>query len=46
MSTHIEKIETITNDITGELLSITKEVTDINQLPAEPNYLKLYIGCI
>jgi hypothetical protein len=43
MSTHIEKIETITNDITGELLSITKEVTDINQLPAEPNYLKLYI---
>jgi hypothetical protein len=43
MNTHIEKIESVTDRLTGELLSLTTEVTDINTIPAEPNYLKLYI---
>lgn len=43
MNVHIEKTESLTNELTGELLSLTKEVTDINTIPVEPNYLKLYI---
>jgi hypothetical protein len=43
MAIHIEKIESTVNDLTGELLSSTTEITDISTAPAEPNYLKLYI---
>lgn len=43
MAIHIEKTESVVNDLTGELLSLTTEITDINTLPTEPNYLKLYI---
>jgi len=43
MAIHIEKIESVVNDLTGELLSLTTEVTDINTVPTEPNYLKLYV---
>jgi DNA-binding Lrp family transcriptional regulator len=43
MSTRIEKIESVVNELTGELLSLTTETTDINTIPTEPNYLKLYI---
>lgn len=43
MTIHIEKTESVVNDLTGELLSLTTEITDINTAPTEPNYLKLYI---
>jgi hypothetical protein len=43
MTIHIEKIESTVNDLTGELLSLTTEITDISTAPAEPNYLKLYV---
>ncbi len=43
MAIHIEKIESVVNDLTGEVLSYTTETTDINTVPTEPNYLKLYI---
>lgn len=43
MSIHIEKTESVVNDLTGELLSMTTETTDVNTVPVEPNYLKLYI---
>lgn len=43
MAIHIEKIESIVDDLTGELLAATTITTDINTIPTEPNYLKLYI---
>lgn len=43
MAIHIEKIETLVDDMTGELLAATTTTTDINTVPTEPNYLKLYV---
>ena len=43
MAIHIEETHRVMNDLTGELLSMTTATTDINTVPTEPNYLKLYI---
>jgi hypothetical protein len=43
MTIHIEETHRVMNDLTGELLSMTTATTDINTVPTEPNYLKLYI---
>lgn len=43
MTTHIEETHRVVDDLTGELLSMTTATTDINTVPTEPNYLKLYI---
>lgn len=43
MTIHIEKIETLVDELTGEVLAATTTTTDINTVPTEPNYLKLYI---
>ncbi len=40
----IEKRERVIDTLTGELLSDKTNIIDINQLPAEPEYIKLYIG--
>lgn len=39
----IERVETVTDERTGEVLSSTSNVVQISRLPAEPPYIKLYI---
>lgn len=43
MTIHLEETHRVVNDLTGELLSMTTATTDINTVPTEPNYLKLYV---
>lgn len=43
MNVHIETTESFVNELTGELLPFVTEITEVNALPVEPNYLKLYI---
>ncbi len=44
MFQHIEKLETVVNYTTGEIVSQESKVVSINPLEAEPEYIKLYIG--
>ena len=43
MNVHIETTESVVSELTGELLSFVTEITEVNALAGEPNYLKLYI---
>lgn len=40
---HIGETHRVMNDLTGELMLMTTATTDINSVPTEPNYLKLYV---
>ena len=43
MNVDIETTESVVNELTGELLSFVTEITEVNALAVEPNYMKLYI---
>ena len=40
----LERIETNTNALTGEILSQSKKVIELTKLEAEPDYVKMYVA--
>jgi len=40
----LERIETNTDALTGEILSQTKKVIELTKLEAEPDYVKMYVA--
>jgi len=40
----LERVETVADQLTGEVLSATSNVVSITKLPTEPAYIKLYVA--